>query len=73
MTAHQAATKATANVPCGGIGVSAETCRYSSRAVDPNKPRYAMPSCSWVECITPDWPDRIAPAAATVNMPRTDT
>jgi hypothetical protein len=23
---------------------------------------------SWVDCITPDWPDRTAPAAATVSM-----
>ena len=52
-------TQAVEPVRIGDIGRSAEISKYNSRAVDPNRPRYNMPSCDWAERMTPEFPESI--------------
>src|ERR1700694_3993884 len=69
MTVQQAATNITANVPCRGIGRSADISIYNSRAVDPNRPRYNRPSCVCAERITPEFPASIVYNTINIDMP----
>jgi hypothetical protein len=56
MTMQQTATNSTANAPWGDSGLSVAMTMYKSKAVEPNKLRYNMPSCACVERSTPEIP-----------------